>query len=169
MIACDLFHLSILRQRTRRSPCFRAATLPAVPRALPNVRQRPSRISLESTNGRVGLHVSFIVKTHFRHAPESHACLSEVGKDSAAVSLSTYDFSHITSPFASNTNTCRQTSNPRHRFTSHALDSALSAVVDTSRHFHKPPTTCRVISRTTRRWQAGVSYNISTSSYPQQS
>lgn len=36
--------------------------------------------SLESTNGRVGLHVSFIAKTHFCHAPESHACLSEVGK-----------------------------------------------------------------------------------------
>lgn len=76
---------SSLRSCTRESLYFRAATLPAVPKTLPNLRQRRSRISLESTNGRVGLHVSFIVKTHFRHAPESHACLSEVGKDSAAV------------------------------------------------------------------------------------
>jgi hypothetical protein len=29
--------------------------------------------------------------------------------------------------------------NPRHRFTSHALDPVLSAVVDSSRRFHEPP------------------------------
>jgi hypothetical protein len=45
--------------------------------------------SLESTNGRVGLHVSCVVKTQFHHAPESHACLNEVGETHVRSSPST--------------------------------------------------------------------------------
>ena len=63
-----------------RSRIFKLSGRDAAERA-ENPAQTTSATSLlESTNGRVGLHVSFIVKTHFCHAPESHACLSEVGK-----------------------------------------------------------------------------------------
>ena len=164
-IPCDLLvnrpFVCFKSRHTRISTAyFRAATLPDVPKALPKVRQRllASRIHKRSRGAtRELLH---IVKTHFRHAPESHACLSEVGKHSAAVHLSTTPhrpahFLHQ-APIPAD----RHTDRSRKLDTaSHALDSGLSAVVDFSRNtFANHPTTCRVTSRTMRRWRAEVGH-----------
>jgi hypothetical protein len=77
----------------------------------------------------VGLHVSFVVKTQFHHAPESHAYLSEVGETPRQ---SVYQALLVDQLSAGSRHQHLQADiEARHRFTCSEIDS-FSAFVDSS-------------------------------------
>jgi len=131
---------------------FRAATLPAVPKTLPKY---VSDLLNPQTVAWGWLHVSCVVEDarQFRHAPESHACLSEVGK---TLQQSVYQRLLIDQRIS-----CTEHRHPqadlvvRHRYACFRFTRCLQLLIPADAVANRI-TKCRATSRMMRRWRVEV-------------